>query len=89
MKRVLVQVGSNNRVVAIDRTSSDDLTEREALIWSIRIEYGDKIASQDNITLQLKDEDWGGIFFDFFQDSVPDRSIFKAVVEKQVNLGLL
>ena len=27
VKRVLVQVGSNNRVVAIDRTSSDDLTE--------------------------------------------------------------
>ena len=30
----------------------------------------------------MKDEDWGGVFVDFFAETVQDRSMFKVVVEK-------
>ena len=81
-KQVLVQLGSHNRVVAVQDSVSGSLLEREALISSTRITFSDKIEGDDTITLQLKDEDWGGVFVDYYQDKVPDKSMFRVIVEK-------
>lgn len=78
-KKVLVQLGSYNRVVTVDDTSR---SEREALISSIRVTFSDKIKDSDAIILQMKDEEWGGAFIDYFEDRVPDKSILRVIVEK-------
>jgi len=78
-KKVLVQLGSYNRVVAVDGGSR---SEREALISSIRETFSDKIGDNDGVVLQMKDEEWGGAFVDYFEDRVPDKSVLSVIVEK-------
>lgn len=78
-KKVLVQLGSYNRVVAVDGGSR---SEREALISSIRETFSDKIEDNDAVVLQMKDEEWGGAFVDYFEDRVPDKSVLRVIVEK-------
>ena len=76
-KQVLVQLGSHNRIVVVQ---GGENSEREALISAIRVTY--KIAASDSIMLQIKDEEWAGAFVDYFQDGIPDMSVFRAIVEK-------
>ena len=61
--------------------SGANRTEREILVEQIRASYRGRINFEDDITLQLKDEEWGGEFVDYFGDSVPDRSVVRVVVE--------
>lgn len=81
-KTVLAKLASFNRVIhlpAAERTAN----ERELLIELIRKAYTERIGYDDVVTLQLKDEQWGeGVFVDFFDDVVPDRAVFKVIVEK-------
>ena len=79
-KRVLVQLGNYNRIIRVD-SASGHLSEREALISYIRATFSDKIGHEDTITLQMKDENWAGAFVDYFQDTVPDKSVFRAIAE--------
>ena len=42
----------------------------------------ERIECDDVVTLQLKGEQWGeGVFVDFFDDVVPNRAVFKVIVE--------
>ena len=52
--------------------------------------HGDRIKPTDRITLQIKDNEWQGVFIDFFfGGDVDDRSIFRVLVEKsQANTSL-
>ena len=76
-KPVLVQLGSHNWIVVVQGGGN---SEQEALISAICVTY--KIAKSDSIMLQMKDEEWAGAFVDYFQDNIPDRSVFMAIVEK-------
>jgi len=79
-KQVLVQLGSYNRVVTLDCGSLSGATEREAILASIRSAFS--IEQNDTVTLQVKDESWGGAFVDYFKDCVPDKTVFQVVVDK-------
>ena len=70
-KQVSVQLGSHNRIVVVQGGGN---FEREALIFATRITY--KIVENDSIPLQMKDKEWAGAFVDYFQDGIPDRSVF-------------
>ena len=52
------------------------------LISLIRETFSDKIKDNDAVILQMKDEEWGGAFIDYFEDRVPDKSILRVIVEK-------
>lgn len=64
-KSVLVHFGDFCRVVQIDSGSSKS-TEKESLLAAIRVAYSERIGAGDHLTLQKKDESWGGMFVDFF-----------------------
>ena len=60
-KIVLVQLSSFNRKVEFEVPSEAmNKTEREVLLEQIRICYRERINVEDSITLQVKDEEWGG-----------------------------
>ena len=82
-KRVAVQLGEFNRVIEFDCTHTG-VSERETLLLKVRAVYSDRIKPTDCLTLQIqsKDQDWHGMFFDFVDDGVDDRSIFRVLVEK-------
>ena len=61
-KQVLVQLGSYNWVVTLDCGSLSGATEREAILDSILNAFS--IEQNDTVTLQVKDESWGGVFVD-------------------------
>ena len=83
-KTVLVQLASFSRKVEFEVPSeTDKKTEREVLVEQIRASYKERIKIEDTITLQIKDEDWGGLFVDFFTENIPDKSVFKIIVEKK------
>ena len=86
-KRVLVQLESFSRVVDFSPeqamgTEQSVVTEREFLLKEIRHVYRERISPSDKLFLQVKDEEWGGVFVDFFSDVVPDKSIFKVILER-------
>ena len=83
-RKVLMQLGSYNWVVAVDGGSH---SEREVLISLLLVTFSDKIKDND-IVLQMKDEEWGGAFVDYFEDRVPDKSVLRVIVEKpQVSIS--
>lgn len=83
-KSVLVLYKDFCRVVQLDSTFP---SEKESLLAGIRVVFGDRIAAGDRLTLQKKDESWGGLFVDFFGDEIEDRSVFKVIVEP-VKVGM-
>ncbi len=51
----------------------------------LRTTFEDVIAPTCQVFLQLKHEDWSGEFVDIGEmDTIPDRSVIRAVVERQV-----
>ncbi len=51
----------------------------------LRTMFEDVIAPTCQVFLQLKREDWSGEFVDIGEmDTIPDRSVIRAVVERQV-----
>ncbi len=81
-KQVLVNFGEHRRVLKIPVGSSSAESEREALLSRIRNEFGHHIPEGASITLQIKDEDWGGVFVDYLEDCVADKSVFNLVIER-------
>ena len=82
MKKVVVQLGGYNRVVHVDCTN--ETSEREALLKRVREAFCDRIniAADDCVTLQIKDDEWQGMYIDFFANDVPDRAVLKVIVER-------
>ena len=85
-KRVLVQFGDNCRCIVVPTTSETTQSERKLLEEEIRNVFSDLLAPRDKIYLQVKDEEWGGIFVDFFEDDVVHKSVFKMVAIKPVQV---
>ena len=48
--------------------------------------FSDLLALRDKIYLQVKDEEWGGIFVDFFEDDVVHKSVFRMVAMSDFQL---
>ena len=81
-KSVLVQLGEFNRVVQFEHCPDAGGTERDSLVIAVRATFSDRINPHDRLTLQVKDDDWGGVFVDCVGDKIPNRSIMKVVLEK-------
>ena len=69
------------RKIEFEVPSVGDKAESKVLEEQIRASFSKKINIEDSITLQVLDKDWDGLFFDFFDDTVPDRSVFRDIVE--------
>ena len=69
-KTVLVQFGLFTRKVEFEiPLETDKVTEREVLLKEIKVNFKGRICIEDKVTLQVKDEDWGGVFVDFFAET--------------------
>ena len=84
-KAVLVCFGDNRRVFTIPPSSERTVSERESLLALCRSEFRELMpADTCTLTLQVKDEDWGGIYVDYTESHVEDRSKFQLVAVPQV-----
>ena len=82
-KRVLLQFGDHSRCIDVPSASGSSKSERELVIERVRRDvYSDLLPPNCTIFLQVKDEEWGGAFVDYFEDTVPDKSIFRVVTAK-------
>lgn len=76
-KTVLVCMGENKRVVHIPADA-----EADALIQAIRDSFKDIVQPGQEFFLQLKSEEWGGVFLDMLgQTVIADRSVVRAVMK--------
>ena len=84
-RAVVVQLGELNRLIHLQLPEYDTRTERELLLSRIRDEFGGRIGSDDDITLQMqsKNEMFKRLFLDYFDNSIEEDSIFKLVLEKK------
>ena len=71
-KSVLVTYGENRRIFNLPVSA-----ERSYLLERCRTEFRDFIPDSSSIlTLQTKNESWGGIFIDYTLSSIEDRAVF-------------
>lgn len=69
--KILVAYSNCKHVVALADASLE--TSKS----SIRAKFSDYIKGSDQIALDVKDEEWGGVFFDFHSPTIKDGSIFR------------
>ena len=50
--------------------------------------YSDLLPSNCTIFLQVKDEEWEGVFVDYFEGTVPEKSIYRIVTAKPVEVKI-
>lgn len=82
-KSVLVRLEEFNRVVEFEHYPDSKETERDCLLTAVRAAFSERIDPDHRLTLQVKDDDWGGVFVDCVGDEVPDRAIMKVLLEKR------
>ena len=87
-KRVLLQFGDHNRCIDVPSATQSSKSEQELLIERVRDVYSDLLPSNCTIFLQVKDEEWEGVFVDYFEGTVPDKSIFRIVTAKPVEVKI-
>lgn len=75
-KNVLVQLGEFSRIIQLVSTALGSSSEKDMLFEKIRGVYSDRIQADDRLTLQRKDDSWGGVFVDFIDEVIEDRSVF-------------
>ena len=79
----LVLVNQYSRKISLTDATLDTLKEK------VRAEFKDVISTEDKLTFQMEDSDFGGRFVDYFEKDFPDKSVFKVVIEKpQVSIHL-
>ena len=81
-KTVLVSFGDSRRVITVPVPPSADttLSEHDFVLNVCIAEFRDFLPEDLNaytLSLQVKDEEWGGVFVDYKQQSVIDRAVFK------------
>lgn len=66
-KTVLVSIGENRRI--------------EALSKAVRVVFSDVLRPNQEFFLQVKHEDWGGLFIDLLgEESIANKSLINAVI---------
>ena len=76
-KTAFVQLGERARAIVFAGGDGDDVARATE---ATRATYSDVLRPAEEIALQLKDEEWGGIFVDKLEGEIPSRSVLKAVV---------
>ena len=74
-KTVLVQLGERARTVVLAGGDGDDVARATE---ATRATYSDILRPAEEIVLQLKDEEWGGV--DKLEEEIPSQSVLKAVL---------
>ena len=79
-KAVLVCRGKQKKPVSF---SSDGTPgERQALHAAIRVAYGDSHPVAENPVIQMKNEQWDGVYVDLGEkDVIPNRAVLQIVAE--------
>ena len=81
-KTVLVSFGESRRVITVPHAAS--MNEHEFLLKACRSEFCELLpdlhdADAYTLTLQARDEVWGGVFVDYKQKSVLNKAVFKLI----------
>ncbi len=83
-KTVLVQLNQYSRKITLDINILNQDDEMELLQKRVRAEFKELLEDEDKLIFQAKDDDFGGLFVDFFDKNVPDNGIFKIVIQKPI-----
>ena len=85
-KMVLVSVGDNKRIVSFSTPAVS--ADTEALTEAIRVSFKDILQPGQDFFLQLKSEEWGGVFLDLLQSQeIFDRSVVNVVMKPMSEVG--
>lgn len=88
-KQVLCCVGERRRPITYSYTAEDSedcKTEWHLLTEAVRCVFQDMIPSSSHAFLQIKSEDWEGLFIDIAgTESIPNHAVIRAVVEKPLS----
>ena len=79
-KSVVVQLNNFNRVISFSPETG--VSERLLLLEAIREGFKERVGEGDRLTLQVKSEEWDGMYIDFFGETIEDRMKLRLVVEK-------
>ncbi len=79
-RTVLVHLRERTRPVKFV-SSGDDVA---SVVEATRLAFSEVVGPRDSVALQMKDEDWGGVFVDKLDGEIPSRSVLKAIVTAQV-----
>lgn len=79
-KSVVVQLNNFNRVISFSPETGG--SERLLLLEAIREGFKERVGEGDRLTLQVKSEEWDGMYIDFFGETIEDRMKLRLVVEK-------
>ena len=90
-KAVLVSMGENKRVVHIPAAAEAvALADSDALSQAIQDTFKDILQPGQEFFLQLKSEEWGGVFLNLLgQAVIADRSVVRAVVKPVTEVSRL
>ena len=81
-KQVIVSMGDNKRVVSFSNTATSAVSDAKALTQAIRASFKDILQPGQEFFLQLKSEEWGGVFLDLLgSEEIANRSVVKAVLK--------
>lgn len=78
--KVLVEYSDCKRVVSL----SDE--RKDTLLSAAKLAFKDYLKECDRVAIDFKDEDWGGEFVDFQDNTVKDRSVFRLRLLPQVHI---
>ena len=73
-KAVLVSLHERNRVVYFSGSKRGDL------LPAVETAFADLLGNSENWVLQLKDDNWGGVFIDLQDQDIPERSVLRIVL---------
>ena len=79
LKTVLVSVGENRRIVSF--TSNSSCSDAEVLSKAIKERFADILSSEQQFFIQVKNEEWGGLFLDVLDQQIVDKSIINVLLK--------
>lgn len=88
---VLVLFGQHTRPVSFVPGTNPEETQK-AMLTAILSAFSDKLPPKSSLILQIRDDEWGGMFVDLISQEILDRSVVKVLVDdssKQVSDILL
>ena len=95
-KKVLVSVGENTRVVTFSTApapnvvDSTPVADRDTLAEAVCVTFADILRTDQEFFLQLRNEDWGGVFVDMLgTEDVANKSVCRAVLKSATEVSWL